>query len=58
MPTLNNLEWSEKENNIYLILNCIKDAEEISASEIAKKTRLSLATISRVLKYLLEKELL
>ncbi len=57
MPTLNNLEWSEKENNIYLILNCIKDAEEISASEIAKKTRLSLATISRVLKYLLEKEL-
>lgn len=49
--SINKYNLTEKESNIYSILSCIKEVEEISASEIAERTGLSLATISRVLKY-------
>lgn len=48
---------SEKEQNRYKILKQIMESDEISATEVAQRTNLSAATVSRVFKELRDKNL-
>lgn len=57
MININKLDLSGKDQNILCILNCIREMGEVSSNDISKKTGLSPSTVSRVIKFLLKKNL-
>jgi len=57
MIRIDRIGITEKENNILSIVECIVNSDEISTNEIMSSTKVSSATVSRVINFLKKKNL-